>query len=232
MCCYTKPALWHVRSLKLQHNLPSPTWIIRVNVVNLGALCECEFHNMAPWQALLNSGLAWMSNKQQELTEALQQFVFLLGSSNHSFVFFSTACKEFKNESKTWTCLRCGVSARRRYIPICFDWIWVDVVCPSARPQADCSGNSAPFLCTPSVCSMNSQKPCQQLLLLFVGPPPLFLSSCRPFPPAQLLLLLITRMSKSLLSDRHNRLCCTLLSPCTCVFFFFCEDRKIFVYVN
>lgn len=53
----------------------------------------------------------------------------------------------------------------------------------------------------------------------FVGPPPLFLSSCRPFPPAQLLSLLITRMSKSLLSDRHNRLCCTLLSPYHCFFF-------------
>lgn len=89
MYCYTKPVLRHVR-----------TWIFWVNVVNLGEHCECEFHNMAPWQALLNPGLAWMSNKQRELTEALQQFVFLLGSSTALLFSFLLRAKNLRMKAR------------------------------------------------------------------------------------------------------------------------------------
>lgn len=60
--------LWHV--------IASAVFYADLNI--LGEGCECnlppknKFHDLALQYALMNSGLAWMTNKQQELAEAPQ----------------------------------------------------------------------------------------------------------------------------------------------------------------
>lgn len=66
--CCAKAVLWHWIACVIFH----------ADLDILGEGCECnlplktKFHDLALQYALINSGLAWMTNKQQELAEAPQ----------------------------------------------------------------------------------------------------------------------------------------------------------------
>lgn len=183
----------------------------------LGEHCECDpqgslrvpqhDHSRTSWTADL---LGWVSNSGKthwSASVACTSARFWL--TTHTFSPLNLRMKPSQHRDECIELKMQGFTRRHS-----------SLLAPNLRCLRVSEAAGRLLICTPSVCSVNSQKPCQQFLLLFAGPPSLFLSSCRPFPPAQLLLLLITRMSKSLLSARHNRLCCTLLSPYSCFCFF------------